>query len=445
MIRYLMFVMILTMAGHGQAIAQERVLGLMDVYSLAKERDALHAASRAARDAGVEKEEQGMAALLPQLKLDGGLSYTDQNLNYKGTDLLRGGHSSYQGASYSLTLVQPIFRMQNMAIYRQGRATARMAEEAMAIADQDIIQRAAAAYLNILLAENTVELIGAQKEAISEHLARAKKSFEVGAASITDTHEAQARFDMVASREVMVRQGLQMAQEEMAKIIGEVSFELVPLNKEFDTPAISGDIEKWTEDAFKNSPYLAIKQKALEVASQEVARMRGERLPAADLVANYNYLNQGGSSFGVGMENTTQSVNLRVSVPLYAGGALSSREREARANEMKARYELEEAQRQVRLWVRGAYLQVGSASAEVNALKQALVSSQSALASTQQGFEVGLRSAVDVLDSQQQSFDARQALASAKYAYLMSLLRLEAAAGVLGEEGLQKVAGYLTQ
>ena len=424
--------------------AQSGKLGLMDVYSLAKERDAIHAADRFARDAGVEKAEQGQAALLPLIRLEAGAGYTDQNVTYKGTDILRGGHTNYPGGTYAVTLAQPLFRMQNWALMRQGQAAARMAESAYSLSGQDLIQRVAGAYFNILLAQNTIDLINAQKEAISEHLARAKRSFEVGAASITDTHEAQARYDLALSREILARHGLLIAREELYKIIGQDPAELKPLREDF-TPASPepGNIEKWTEDAARNSPYLKLKQDALAMAEQERAKAQGERLPSADLLASYSYLNQGGSNFGVGMENTSQSVNLRISVPLYTGGALSSRVREARANEEKARQELEEASRQTRLWVRGAFLQVVSAQAEVTALQQALFSSQSALNSTRQGFEVGLRSAVDALDAQQQYFDAKHSLARAKYNYLLNLLRLKASAGALDEEGLRQISGYI--
>jgi len=426
------------------AQAESRDLGLMEVYSLAMERDATHAAETAARDAGVEKAEQGTAAMLPQVFLEGSAGYTDQNIVYKGTELLQGGHSNYPGGTISLTLAQPLFRMRNMAVRRQGLAAAQMARAAYSLAGQTLIQRTAAAYFNVLLARDAIDFIGAQKQAIAEHLARAERSYELGAASITDTHEAQARFDLTVSQEIMARQGLLVAQEDLARIIGESSFILAPLREDFvPVPPMPDDMESWTDAALAASPYLELKRNALHVAAEETAKAEGDRLPALDVVANYNYLNQGGSSFGIGMENTTQSVNLRMSLPLYTGGAVSSRVREARANEEKARHELEEARRQTRLLVRAAFMRVVSARAEVNALKQALVSSGSALASTQQGLEVGLRNAVDVLDAQRQMFEARQALARAKYNYLLGMLSLEAAAGKLDEEGLRRVAGYL--
>ncbi|MDH5639208.1 MAG: TolC family protein, partial [Nitrospinota bacterium] len=315
MYRYPLFFMIMALApwaGHAQA--QSRNLGLMEVYSLALERDATHAAERAARDAGVEKGKQGAAVMLPQVFLEGSVGYTDQNITYKGTELLQGGHTNYPGGGYSISVAQPLFRMRNMAVRRQGKAAAQMARIAYHLAGQNMIQRTADAYFNALLAQNTIDFIDAQKQAISEHLARARKSYELGAASITDTHEAQARFDITVSQEIMARQGLLIAGEELTKIIGETGFTLAPLREDFTpAPPMPDDIEKWTEEALAASPYLELKQKALQVAAEETAKVKGDRLPALDVVANYNYLNQGGSSFGIGMENTTQSVNLRVS------------------------------------------------------------------------------------------------------------------------------------
>jgi outer membrane protein len=445
--RYLLTAIIATAAAAylaNPAMAQTRKLDIMDAYALALERDAAHASDKAALDAGLEKAEQGAAALAPLIQLDGSAGYTDQDITYKGTNLLKGGRANYPGGAVSLTLVQPLFRPQNWAIYKQGQAASELAKSAYELSGQDLVQRVAVAYFNVLLARHSMENIAAQKGAIYERLARAKKSFEVGSASITDTHEAQARYDLVVSREIMAVQGLQIAGEDLAKITGEASFELTPLREEF-TPASPSpnEIDKWAGEAEKNNPYLEMKRKALDIAMRERERAQGARLPVADLTANYTYANQGGSNFGVGMESASQSVNLKLSLPLYTGGALSSKVREATANEEKARYDLEEARRQVRLGARSAFLRVQSAQAEVNALDQARISSLSALTSTQQGYEVGLRNAVDVLDAQQLFFDAKQGLAQAKYNYLLSLLRLEAAAGTLSGEGLRRVSGYL--
>jgi outer membrane protein len=188
-----------------------------------------------------------------------------------------------------------------------------------------------------------------------------------------------------------------------------------------------------------NNPQLALAQAGSELAEKEVTRNRAGHLPTVDLVANYSSNSANGSSFGVGSDTTSKTVGVQLNIPLYQGGAVNSRSREAQANSDRAKQELENARRNVALQTRQAYLGVVSGIAQVKALQQALASSVSVLEASKLGQEVGVRTNLDVLNAQQQLYSTRRDLYQAEYNYLLSQLRLKAAVGTLGEAELDKV------
>jgi outer membrane protein len=198
-------------------------------------------------------------------------------------------------------------------------------------------------------------------------------------------------------------------------------------------------MEKWVGDAQLNSPQLATAQAGAEIAEKEVARNRGGHYPTVDLVANYSNSNANGGSFGVGSDNTNKSIGVQLNLPLFQGGLVNSKWREAEANLERARQELENTRRTVALQTRQAYLGVVSGIAQVKALQQALTSSESVLEASKLGQEVGVRTNLDVLNAQQQLYATRRDLYQSQYNYLVSQLRLKAAVGALGEESLTKV------
>ena len=198
-------------------------------------------------------------------------------------------------------------------------------------------------------------------------------------------------------------------------------------------------MEKWVSDAQSNSLQLAIAQASAEIAEKEVARNRGGHYPTVDLVANYSNNQSSGGSFGVGSDNTNKSIGVQLNLPLFQGGLVNSKWREAEANRERAKQTLEDTRRSIALQTRQAYLGVVSGIARVKALQQALTSGESVLEASKLGQEVGVRTNLDVLNAQQQLYATRRDLYQAEYSYLISHLRLKAAVGSLGEEDLAKV------
>jgi outer membrane protein len=417
---------------------------LMDIYRDALVNDAALASARAAYLAGQEKLPQGRALLLPSINLSANTTWNEVDIQYRGASSFPGGQHNYNTNGATLSLSQPIYRRQNWAAYEQGKLQSAVAEIQYAAAQQGLILSVAQAYFDVLLAQDNVALAGAQKKAIQEQLDQAKTSFEVGTATITDTHEAQARFDLANASEIAALNELEIRQRALEKIIGKLPGPLATLATELSLqPPEPNDMNKWVEAAEQNNLLVQTKRASAEIANQEVERNRGGHHPTLDLVASYSDTGATGSTFGVGNDTRASVIGLQLNLPLYQGGGTSSRVREAVANQEKARQDLTLEVRQSALSTREAYLGVTSGAAQVRALEQALVSSQSSLDSTRLGLEVGVRTNVDVLNAQQQLFSAKRDLYKARYAYLVSRLKLKSAAGTLAEEDLQQVNQWL--
>jgi len=413
---------------------------LLETFRAAQSNDPVFAAARASQQAGQEKLAQGRALLQPNISLSANSTLNDQTTQYQGASPFSSGNHRYNSHGYGVNLTQPLFRQQNWLVYTESELQVAQTGAQFKIAEHDLVLRVAQGYFDVLIAQDSVQLAEAQKTAISEQLAQARRNFEVGSATITDTHEAQARYDLTSAQEIAAQNTLEIKRRTLQQLINAMPKDLKQLGKEFKLEAPqSADMEKWVEDALLNSPQLAVAQAGAELAEKEVARNFGGHYPTVDLVANYSQSYSNGGNLGVGSDNTNKSVGVQLNLPLFQGGLVNSKWREAEANRDRARQELENARRSVALQTRQAYLGVVNGIAQVKALQQALTSSESVLEASKLGQEVGVRTNLDVLNAQQQLYATRRDLYQAEYSYLISQLRLKAAAGSLSEEDLSKV------
>jgi outer membrane protein len=415
---------------------------LLETYHAAQANDPVFAAARATQQAGHEKLSQGRSLLMPSINLNANTTFNDLTTQFNPAipPLLTGGTDRYNSNGYGVSLVQPLFRQQNWLAYSQSELQAAQADTQLKIAEQDLIVRVAQAYFDVLIAQDSVGLVGAQKTAISEQLEQAKRNFDVGSATITDTLEAQSRYDLTGAQEIAAQNDLEIKRSALQQLINATPGDLSHLGKEFKMEAPQpADMEKWVDEAQLNSLQLAIAEAGAEIADKEVARNRGGHYPTVDLVANYSQNNANGGTFGIGTDTTSKSIGVQLNMPLFQGGAVNSKWREAEANRERARQDLENARRNIAVQTRQAYLGVVSGIAQVQALQQALTSSISVLDASKLGQEVGVRTNLDVLNAQQQLFSTRRDLYQAQYNYLLSELRLKQAVGSLGEEDLSKV------
>jgi outer membrane protein len=408
----------------------------LDTYRLAKRNDAQFAASRASLEAGIEKLPQGRALLLPVINGSANTTHND------GENKTVGFSSSFNSNGWNVTLTQPLFRWQNLVQYQQSQYQVLQAEAQFGQATQDLIVRVAQAYFDVLAARDNIEFIIANKAAIAEQLAQAKRNFEVGTATITDTNEAQARFDLAVAQEISGQNALLVAERNLQQIIGQPPDALTPLRTSvvIQTPQPAAQ-DEWAKGARANNFTVRANEAVLEIADREVGRQRAGHYPTLDVVATtQENTNQSLSVGGSTRSNVSQnSIGLQLNVPIYAGGSVMSRTREAVALKEKARQDLEASRRAAEFNAQQAYLNVTNGLAQVKALEQALVSSETALQSNRVGYEVGVRINIDVLNAQQQVFQTKRDLARSRYDTIINGLRLKAAAGSLTEADVEDV------
>jgi outer membrane protein len=417
---------------------------LLEIYRMAQASDAQYAAARATWSAGQERLPQGLSGLLPSASVSASTQLNDRE--FRSRDPQQGtANSRFNSNAASLSVTQPLYRPQNLTAYEQAKTLVAQSDFVFAQEAQDLILRVAQAYFDVLLAQDTVEFAQAQLTAIGQQLEQAKRNFEVGTATITDTHEAQSRFDLTTALEISARNDLELRKRQLELLIGRPAPGLSPLGGRFELRAPEpNNLERWVVEAAENNLLVRIGRAGVEFANQEIERNRAAHRPTVDAYASYTDSGSGAGNVGVsGLDTTSRVYGVQLTVPIYQGGLISSRVREAVANEDKARQDLESLRRTAELTARQGFLGVTSGIAQVRALDAALVSSRSSLDSTRLGQEVGVRTQIDVLNAQQQLSQTRRDLAQAKYSYILTLLRLRAAAGRLTEQDVAAVNAWL--
>ncbi len=409
---------------------------LIDVYRDALAQDPVYASARLALEANREVLPQARAGTLPNISASSNFFRNERDSG--------GSSSGYNTYGYSLNLTQPLFRRQTWIAVDQADLQVKQAEAVFADVQQNLIVRAAQAYFDVLLAQDNVALSGAQKKAFSEQLAQAKRNFEVGTATIVDSYEAQARYDLAVSKEISDQNDLEIKRQALQQLVGKLNANLAPLK---DNVALAlpepANMEAWVTNAETASPVIAQLRNAYEIAKKEVDRNQAGHLPTLDLVGSYGDsrspgFNVLGQQSGTTSTKTAQ-IGLQLTIPIYQGGGVQSKVRQSLSNREKSAQDLENTKRTVAQSVRQSFLGVKNGVAQVKALEAALVSNQSSLDSTILGKEVGVRTNVDILNAQQQLFQARRDLQQARYNTILSQLRLKSATGRLQEEDLAEV------
>lgn len=430
------------------AYSSAQAADLLDLYRQARTSDPTYAGAVANYQATLEAYPQARAALLPQVGLSAEAGANSVDYTPRHSDLSGPSRSnSYNDYSVAVQATQSLYSGVKRATLEQGKLTADLAEVQLKGAEQNLMLRVSQAYFDVLSAEDTLSYIRAQKEATTQQLALAKKSFEVGTATITDTHEAQARYDQILAQELAAENALVLKNTALAQLIGKRVEGVAPLKLPFQPSAVEpSNVDTWLTDAEQKSLDVQAKQLAKDIAEQDVAKARAAHQPTLDLVATVARSGASGGTSGAASANdtTTKKLMLELNVPLYAGGALNSKSRESVARDELARQNLEASRRQANQDARTAYLGITSGLAQVKALEQALVSAETALKSTQLGQEVGVRTNLDVLNAQQTVYSTQRDLASARYQYVLSLLKLKAVVGSLSENDLAQLNNQLT-
>ncbi|MBK9132147.1 MAG: TolC family outer membrane protein [Gammaproteobacteria bacterium] len=414
---------------------------LGDVYQLALRNDPVLKSAAAARDAALEARPQSRALLYPALSFSAGYDRTREDVKEIGVGTP--GVSTFDSRVYALSLNQPLFNRDYFVRLRQADATVAQADAVYHASEQDLIVRVAAAYFGLLAADDNLEFARAEKNAIEQQLEQAKQRFDVGLIAITDVHEAQAAFDLAKAREIVATNQLASSREALYEITAQAIDTVAPLGARIPLASPDpADIEHWGQVALEQNFALLAAQFAEESARQEVSRQRAGHYPTLDLTASLSRANDDGGVTGeTDVEDRT--IGLQFTLPLYLGGAVNSRTREAAYRLTQAREDVVSQRRAILRQTRDAYLAVVAGINSVNAFEQARVSAQSALDATQAGFDVGTRTTVDVLAAQRDLFAAQREYAQSRYDYILNLLRLKQASGLLVPPDVEEINRWL--
>ena len=430
--------------------AHSQTLRLTQAFQQALRSDPSTLAAEQALLAGREKAVQGEALLKPQVSLGASVtgisSHAYSNLPDPVSSLVSPDSSGHVGEA-AVKVLQPLYNASYSASKQQLISQTAGAEIRWTAAVQDLTKRVAESYLAVLSAQDTLRVTRAEETTLAEQRERAQARFDVGSGRITDVQEARARHDGTVAKLIGAQSALALRQAQFQWLTGASAQGLADLSSVSRLPAPPPELlADWQRKGQDRNAYVQSKRIALDVARQEVAKYRLDSRPTLDLVGAYTMKGKGGdlSPLVAADRERTASVGLQLSIPLYTGGALNSREREALAKMRQTEQELAGAQQDVQVQIHDAYLALHTGLARVQALQRAQESSQSALDATVLGRDVGSRSQPDVLDAQQRFYAAQLDASQARIDVLLAQVRLAWAAGALSENDLRAIDATLS-
>jgi len=426
--------------------APARAEDLLQIYREAQVNDPTLAAARASWSATQELMPQARSGLLPNVSAAGAANVNNYSTNVRSDPPLDINNRNYRIGQLSVSASQPLYRVQNKVAYDQSMQQVAQADYTLSSVQQDLILRVSVAYFDVLLAEFNVELAESQKAAVSEQLAQAKRNFEVGVSTITDTNEAQAKYDSIVAQEISARNDLENRRTALRAIIGRSPPPLKRVGRGFEPPLPNpNSADYWVDRALADNLSVKIAAYNFDIATLEVDRQKAGHLPTVDLVASYQYqAGSGATNFSSSFDLRQGQIGVLLNVPIYQGGFVDSKVRQAIALQDNARQNLEVARRAALFNAQTGFSGVNSAAASVKAFEQAVASAQVAYESNRVGQEVGVRTNLDVLNTQQNVYQTRRDLAQAYFNYLIGVLRLKSAVGTLSEQDIEEINRRLT-
>lgn len=426
---------VLGMAGSFAAQAEN----LIDLYQAARGYDAAYLAAKSQFDAAQFKADQARSLQRPSVNLQA--TVKRNRLDSSQPDAinpLTGGVVSYDSTSTNSQVAvaarQPLFNQSNSAKVSQAEASLTAAQADLKMAEDDLVARLAQAYFDVLSAQDVLATAQANKKALAEQLASAKRSFEVGNSTITDTREAQARFDLATAQEIAATNDLRVKHIALDQLVGRADVKPNPLRTPVNLDSLDpGQIDPWVQNT-GTAPMVRKAEVGLKVAKLEVDGARAGHMPTLDAVAQVarTRISSGNDLVkALSGAGTAGSIGLEFNMPLYAGNAIQNRVRETLSLQDKAERDLDNARRGVELGTRQAYSGVQSGLAQVKAYEAAESSAKLALEATQLGYRVGVRINKDVLDAQTQLTNTQKDLYKARYDVIIGAIKLRQAAGTL--------------
>ena len=420
-------------------------LDLSTAYQKALEYDAQIRSAKA--DAKISKEEIGkaMAEFRPRVSISGarGRNETLSTTPYYAGTYLH-NDQFYNSINYGFTVQQPLFNMSSIAQYKQAKAVAAKSDNQLLNEESNLILRITEAYCNVLYAEDNYEFSQSHIKASLEQLQQTKRRFEKGFGTITEVSEAQAAYDMALAEGVEIVNNLEYSRRELERMAGVYPDKLCKLVPEKIVLARPNPdtVESWIALARSDSHEIAAARQEVQIAQRELQKQGGSRYPSISLVGSRNY-SESDNNYTIGSAYDTYSISLQASMQLYSGGYVSAAVRQATARRLKAQEQLSWQERGVESNVRKYFNGVVSSISQITAYEQAVKSGEVALKGTKKGFEVGLRTNMEVLDADQKLLSNRRNLAKSRYQYILSRLQLKDSAGTLGAGDVEEVNGWM--
>jgi outer membrane protein len=425
---------VLALCGTSGAQAQS----LSELFVAARDHDANYLSAVANAKATSAKGDQALAGVLPQVNFSADKFKTDNNVDTS--------QPTRDSDSQTLSIKQPLFQVGNFLGVEQGAHTRDIANRQRQAAEQDLVIRMTQAYFDVLSASDSVTVVQAQKQAVTEQLAAAKRNFEVGTSTITDSREAQARFDLVVAQEIAAQNDLRVKRLALEQLVGINDVQPKALKVPVALPNVEPmDLQAWLDQAQANNAQLQQAQSAQKIASLESKKAMSNHLPTLDLVAQQRrtYGFSGTTAAGSYGRTDNSSIGLQFNLPLFVGFAHQNRIRETLHLQDKAQADLDNAQRGVVQATRSAFFGVQAGMSQVKALEAAEASSQVSLDANKLGYQVGVRINIDVLNAQTQLYQTKRDLSQARYNVLLGQLRLKQASGKLTGQDLQAINDLL--
>lgn len=412
-------------------------MDFLQAYELAEKNDPEIRAAEYDYETVVNIKPQTRAALLPSITLDIFTQQTEEDSNAIAST------GDYDADGYTLSLVQSVYQHDLYLKLELADLDIASAAAVFDAARQALILRVATAYYEVLAAEDNLAFAKAEKNAIGEQLEQAQTRFDVGFIAITDVKESQAQYDLAAAQEILAENILSTRRETLRNIINvmpdflNVLPEDIPLL--FPEPA---NIDQWEATAKKNNLTLKVAQYNFDVARKQVSINRSGHYPSLNLMLSHDDIDTDFDNPPT-IDNKDTTIMLNLSVPIYSGGLTSAKTKAAVSQQERARALKEKALRDTVKLARDSYLNVTTSIAQVKAFKQALISIQSAYKATQAGFEVGTRTAVEVLSVLRDRYRAERDYANSRYDYILNMLRLKEAAGNLSKDDVVQINQWL--
>lgn len=416
---------------------------LIDIYNAALNSDPIYQAAVSTRLAQREAIPQSVAALLPNISAQANISNNYQNITQPPSIGQPNGISNFQSQGYNISIRQPLINVNDWLAVKQARNTGKQADLTLAAAAQDLIFRVASAYFNVLSAQDTLKLTRAEKAADSKQLNQAQKRVQVGLDALTSVYEAKAAYDKSLAKEISAENTLRNNQEALRQLTGQnySSIKSFAKNIPLQTPQPK-HIEAWINAATQNNLKLMAARYGVEVSREKIKSQASGHLPSLSLVGNYgktDAFNNAPSTFN----KNGGTLGLELDVPLFAGGAVSSKTRQAQYEFQTAAANLDNTYRMLIINTRQKYNDVLADISKIKAEEQAIKSAQLSLDSTEESYKAGTRTIVDILIAQQNLYDAKRTAASDQYNYLLDTLLLKQAAGSLKPDDLMQINQWL--